>query len=99
LTYPASSSDYAGHLRLLASAGVVWQRDGLNPQSLFVSNTHTDASNYERGGMWWDADALKIGTQDAGTGVARVVHVQNLPTSNPGPGILWNDNGSPAIGT
>jgi hypothetical protein len=27
------------------------------------------------------------------------VHITNLPTSNPGPGILWNNAGTPAIGT
>lgn len=27
------------------------------------------------------------------------VHISNLPTSNPGPGILWNNAGTPAIGT
>ena len=27
------------------------------------------------------------------------LHITNLPTSNPGPGILWNNAGTPAIGT
>jgi hypothetical protein len=27
------------------------------------------------------------------------LHIGNLPTSNPGPGILWNNAGTPAIGT
>lgn len=27
------------------------------------------------------------------------VHIGNFPTSNPGPGILWNNAGLPAIGT
>jgi hypothetical protein len=28
-----------------------------------------------------------------------VLHISGLPTSNPGPGILWNNAGTPAIGT
>jgi len=27
------------------------------------------------------------------------LHISSLPTSNPGPGILWNSGGTPAIGT
>ena len=27
------------------------------------------------------------------------LHISSLPTSNPGPGILWNNAGTPAIGT
>jgi len=73
--------------------------NGVNPQSFSLYNTYADVSNFERGGMRWDTNALVIGTEAAGTGSSRDVHIKNLPTSNPGPGILWNNAGTPAIGT
>lgn len=39
---------------------------------------------------------LKGGTGSVANGN---VIISKLPTSNPGPGILWNDGGTPAIGT
>jgi hypothetical protein len=70
-----------------------------NAQAFNIYNTYTDASNYERGFVRWSANALKIGVEAAGSGSTRVVHISNLPTSNPGAGILWNNAGTPAIGT
>lgn len=49
------------------------QRNGTNAQTLRVYNTFTDASNYERGFVRWNANALQIGSESAGTGVARGV--------------------------
>jgi hypothetical protein len=73
--------------------------NGVNAQAFNIYNTYTSASHYERGFMRWSGNALQIGVEAAGGGSTRVVHISNLPTSNPGVGILWNNAGTPAIGT
>lgn len=50
-------------------------RNGTNAQALHVYNTYTDASNYERLEIKWDADKGYIGTTSAGTGTDRTVFV------------------------
>ncbi len=74
-------------------------RRGVNAQKSRLYNTYTDASNYERLGISWSANVVSIKPEAAGTGTARDLHISGLPTSNPGPGILWNNAGTPAIGT
>jgi hypothetical protein len=74
-------------------------RTTTNAQSFRVYNTFTDASNYERLGITWGSNIVTIKPEAAGTGTVRVLHISGLPTSNPGPGILWNNAGTPAIGT
>jgi hypothetical protein len=74
-------------------------RRSTNAQAFNIYNTYTSASHYERGFMRWSGNALQIGVEAAGGGSTRVVHISNLPTSNPGAGILWNNAGTPAIGT
>jgi len=81
------------------SDGVFAMRYGSNPHGLNIYNTYTDASNYERATFKWNANVLEIKPEAAGTGTTRVIHISGLPTSNPGPGILWNNAGTPAIGT
>jgi len=68
------------------------QRNGLNPQSYYLTNTYTDASNYERGGMWWSENELNIGTEAAGTGTARRVVVPYSGSSIMGL-IIYGNNG------
>lgn len=80
-------------------AGTLAQRDGTNAQAFRLYNTYTDASNYERLAIGWSTNVVSIKPENAGTGSARVLHISGLPTSNPGPGILWNNGGTPAIGT
>ena len=48
-------------------------RRGTNAQSLRISNTYTDASNYERAVIDWatTSNVLRIGTEAAGTGTVR----------------------------
>jgi hypothetical protein len=75
------------------------QRRTTNAQTFRLYNTWTDASNYERLGISWGSNIVSIKPENAGTGSARVLHISGLPTSNPGPGILWNNGGTPAIGT
>ena len=55
--------------------------NGVTPQSLSLYNTYTGASNYERGGMRWDANALKIGTEAAGTGTQRAININGIGIS------------------
>jgi len=58
-------------LRRDLAAGILAQRDGSNPQAFRVYNTYTNSSNYERGMVGWDANNFELGTDAAGTGVAR----------------------------
>lgn len=81
------------------AAEVLEQRNGTNAQVKRIYNTYTDASNYERLGITWAANVVSIKPESAGTGATRYLHISGLPTSNPGPGILWNNAGTPAIGT
>lgn len=53
------------------AAQTIAQRNGTNPQTFRLYNTYTDASNYERGVMRWNTNALQIGTEKAGTGQTR----------------------------
>lgn len=47
------------------------QRRTVNPQTFNIYNTWTDASNYERGKLQWAGNGFTIGTEAAGTGIAR----------------------------
>jgi hypothetical protein len=83
------------------AAHVLAQRNAANAQENRIYGTYTNASNYRRvsKGMSLDGVAF-IRPEGAGTGASgNVLHISGLPTSNPGPGILWNDGGTPAIGT
>lgn len=68
-------------------------------QTFNVYNTRTDAANHERLRIGWDANVVQIRPEAAGTGTVRVLHISGIPTSNPGPGILWNDAGTVRVGT
>jgi len=98
-----SSTTHAGQTKdvILArdAAGSLAQRNGTNAQTFNIYNTYTDASNYERLGIAWSGNVISIKPVAAGTGVVRSLHISGLPTTNPGPGILWNNAGTPAIGT
>lgn len=68
-------------------SGVIEQRNGVNAQTLRVYNTFTDASNYERGRFAWVSNVLTIGTENAGTGLAR-----NLTIESAGGGISFSSS-------
>lgn len=56
---------------LWQATNVVEQRNSTNAQTFNIYNTYTDASNYERGFMKWNANEFQIGTEAAGAGTAR----------------------------
>ena len=67
-------------------------------QTLAVFNT-TDTVNFERLVLRGTGTVFEIRPEAGGAGTERSLHISGLPTSNPGPGILWNNAGTPAIGT
>lgn len=83
------------------AANTLALRNGANGQTQNVYGTYTDASNYRRVALaMTTAGVATLKPEGAGTGASgNVIHISGLPTSNPGPGILWNNAGTPAIGT
>lgn len=83
------------------AANTLAQRNGVNAQEKRVYGTFTDASNHRRVAMGMSASGVGfVRPEGAGTGATgNVLHISGLPTSNPGPGILWNNAGTVAIGT
>lgn len=83
------------------AANTLAQRNGVNAQEKRVYGTFTDASNHRRVSMGMSAAGVGfVRPEGAGTGATgNVLHISGLPTSNPGPGILWNNAGLVAIGT
>jgi hypothetical protein len=69
-----------GTLRDL-SCRAITARNGTSPTSIQISNTFTDASNYERGKLEWASNVLRIGTEKAGTGSARALELQTDGTT------------------
>jgi hypothetical protein len=57
------------------AANTLAQRNGANAQEFRLYNTYTDASNYERGGLRWVSNILRLGTDGAGTGTSRNVEI------------------------
>lgn len=72
------------------ASGILAQKNGSNAQKHRVYGT-TTGNKYIQ--IEHDGTNAKI-TASSGS-----VLISNLPTSNPGPGILWNNAGTPAIGT
>lgn len=111
--YQTYLGGYSPSLRALGGSGeIVWfslaneneasvmaLREGTAAHTFRIYGTSTDASNYERLSFITTAGAYSIKPEAAGTGTLRSLHISGLPTSNPGPGILWNNAGTPAIGT
>lgn len=83
------------------AANTLAQRNSTNAQTSRLYGTYTDASNYRRLAISsTTGGTFSIAPEGAGTGASgNVLHISGLPTSNPGPGILWNNAGTPAIGT
>ena len=83
------------------AANTLAQRRGTNAQTHRIYGTFTDASNYRRLTKTMStAGVAEIKPEGAGTGASgNVLHISGLPTSNPGPGILWNNLGIVNVGT
>lgn len=83
------------------AANTLALRNSTNQQTFRAYGTYTDASNYRRVVLTMTtAGVASLSAEGAGTGSSgNVLHISSLPTSNPGPGILWNNAGTPAIGT
>lgn len=83
------------------AANTLALRNSANAQTFRNYGTYTDASNYRRIALSMStAGVATLQAEGAGTGASgNVLHISSLPTSNPGPGILWNNAGTPAIGT
>ena len=103
ISWSSGEPDAAGGdtLILRDAANTLAQRNGANAQTNRLYGTYTDASNYRRVSLsMTTAGVASLTVQGAGTGASgNVLHISGLPTSNPGPGILWNNAGTPAIGT
>lgn len=80
---------------------ILAQRNGVNAQTNRLYGTYTDASNYRRLTKTMSAAGVaEIKPEGAGTGATgNVLYISGLPTSNPGPGILWNNGGVVNVGT
>ena len=83
------------------AANTIAQRNGVNAQTKRLYGTYTDVSNYRRVAIAMTTGGVaSIAPEGAGTGASgNVLHISGLPTSNPGPGILWNDAGTVKVGT
>jgi len=83
------------------AANVLAQRNSTTAQTFRTYGTYTDASNYRRVALaMTTAGVATLTAEGLGTGASgNVLHISSLPTSNPGAGILWNNAGTPAIGT
>jgi hypothetical protein len=83
------------------AAGIIAQRNGTNAQTGRLYGSYTNSTN----GRWFEtavttAGVVSLTATGNGTGASgNVLHISTLPTSNPGAGILWNNAGTPAIGT
>lgn len=80
-------------------AGVLAQRNAANAQTFRIYNTFTSTTNFERLSIGWSSNIVSIKPEAGGGGTVRALHISGLPTSNPGPGILWNDSNTVKVGT
>lgn len=77
------------------------QRNGTVGQTQRLYGSYTDSSNYRRIAFaMTNAGVASLKPEGAGTGASgNVLHISGLPTSNPGPDILWNNGGTVEVGT
>jgi hypothetical protein len=103
LTWSSSFPDsFGGDLFLFRdAANTLAQRNGAAAQTHRIYGTYTDGSNYRRLTKTMSTGGVaEIKPEGAGTGASgNVLHISGLPTSNPGPGILWNNSGIVNVGT
>lgn len=87
-------------LRRDAQANTLAMYNSTNAQEFRLYNTRTSSTNFERLSIGWVSNIVSIKPEAGGSGgTVRELHISGLPTSNPGPGILWNDSGTVKVGT
>lgn len=59
------------------AANTLALRNSTNAQAFNVYNTYTDASNYERGFLRWNANVFEISVEKGGTGSNRSMAISN----------------------
>lgn len=59
------------------AANTLALRNGTNAQAFNIYNTYTDASNYERGALYWNSNVLTLASQALGTGGARNIRIDS----------------------
>lgn len=102
LSFSASDVSPTYRTTLQAEASnTLAQFNGTAGQTFRLYGTYTDASNYRRLTKTMSASGVaEIKPEGAGTGATgNVLYISGLPTSNPGPGILWNNLGIVNVGT
>lgn len=98
----SSAASTATGLSLSRDAdNILAQRNGAAAQTSRIYGTYTDVSNYRRLTSTMSTGGVaEIKPEGAGTGATgNVLYISGLPTSNPGPGILWNNAGVVNVGT
>jgi hypothetical protein len=73
------------------AAGILSLKNSTNAQTFRIYG-NTTGSHYLN--MTHNGTNAVLSVNGGGT-----LHISSLPTANPGPGILWNNAGTPAIGT
>jgi len=101
LTWASSVGGTADILLTRDAANTLAQRNSTAAQTSRLYGTYTDASNYRRLTKTMSVGGVaEIKPEGAGTGASgNVLYISGLPTSNPGPGILWNNLGAVVVGT
>ena len=59
------------------AANTLALRNGTAAQTFNIYNTYTDASNYERGALYWNSNVLTLASQALGTGGARNIRIDS----------------------
>lgn len=86
-----ASNDTADVILSRDAAAVLALKNSTNAQTLRIYG-NTTGSHYLN--MTHNGTNAVLSVNGGGT-----LHISSLPTANPGAGILWNNGGSPAIGT
>lgn len=99
-----TSQDFGDVFIFRDAANTLAQRNGANAQTFRLYGTYPDASNTRRLNISMsevtNAGIAVIKPEGTGTKTAdNYLHISGLPTSNPGPGILWNNGGVVNVGT
>lgn len=84
----------AGHVLALTGGAAASASTGGAGGNVTLTGGAAAGSGNNNGG-----DVIITGGAKTGSGTEGLVKISSLPTSNPGPGILWNNTGIPAIGT